>query len=165
MSRRQATCSHCGELPHWPSPNPTSYVNCGGPHPSDSSTCSSYLYEKTALGIQVAGKLTIQSDYQCANAILYHDGLSYSNILNRGPGPSRRGYRVRFSLSLSSPASSSAASELISPKKASFIDLRLSGPLPLLTDLLLLPLPLLWRRAAFWMIALIFLIPHRFPAT
>ena len=56
--RRQATCSHCGKLPHRPCLNPSSCVNCGGPHPSDFPNCSSYIFEKTALEILATEKLT-----------------------------------------------------------------------------------------------------------
>ena len=56
----QATCSHCGKLHHRPCSNPASCVNCGEPYPSDSPTCSSYLFEKVALEIQATEKLTIQ---------------------------------------------------------------------------------------------------------
>ena len=67
--RRQVTCSHCGKLPHRPYPNPASCVNCGGPHPSDSPTSPSYLFEETALGIQATEKLNIQSASQRAGAL------------------------------------------------------------------------------------------------
>ena len=39
--RHTATCSHFDKLPHRPCPNPASYINCGGPHPSDPPT---FLY-------------------------------------------------------------------------------------------------------------------------
>ena len=117
--RRQATCSHCGKLPHRPCPNPPACVNCGGPHPSDFSHCPSYLFEKTALEIQAVEKLTIQSARQRARELPYRDGLSYADVLDRGVGSSRPGRRVRFSPSLSSPAPASAASEFISPKRTS----------------------------------------------
>ena len=81
--RRQATCSHCGKLPHRPCPNPPSCVNCGGPHPSDFSHCPSYLFEKTALEIQAVEKLTIQSARQRARELPYRDGLSYADVLDR----------------------------------------------------------------------------------
>ena len=117
--RRQTTCSHCGKLPHRPCPNPSSCVNCGRSHPSDSHTCPSYLYKKTALKIQAIEKLTIQSPRQRSHALPLRDGLSYADILDRGIGPSRPGRRVWFSPSLSSPTPVSAAAEFICPKRTS----------------------------------------------
>ena len=133
--------SHYGKLPHRPCPNPASSVNCGGPHSSDSPTCPSYLFEKTALEDQATRKLTIQFVRQCALALPYCNGLSYAETLNRGTGPSRHGHRVRSSLSSSGPASADA--EFASLKRTSFITLRLSPPLSLLPCLLLFLLPFL----------------------
>ena len=73
--RRQATCSHCGKLPHRPYPNPPSCVTCGVLHPLEFSHCPSYLFEKTTLEIQATEKLTIQFARQRACALPYHDGM------------------------------------------------------------------------------------------
>ena len=108
------------------------------PHLSDSPTCSSYFFEKTALEIQAIEKLTFQSARQRARALPYRYGLSYTDILNRGIGPSRPGRRVQFShpclplLPLLRLQNSYVSNERL------FIALRLSRPLALLIGLLLL---------------------------
>ena len=116
---RQATCSHCGKLPHRPCPNPASCVNCGGPHLSDTPTCHSYLFKKTALEIQSIKKLIIQSAPRTARALPPILMVSYTDIMKSEIVPSQPGLRVLFSPSLSSTAPASAAAEFICPKRTS----------------------------------------------
>ena len=85
---------------------------------SSSSLLLGFL-NKFELRGSVARVLTIISACQRARALLYRDGISYTDILNRGIGPSRRGFPVRFSPSLSSPAPASAVSEFMSSKRTS----------------------------------------------
>ena len=139
---------------------------------SNSFTCPFYLFENTALEIQATEKLIFKSSRQRVPCLPYRDGLSYSDILNGGIGPTRCGQRVRFSPFFSSPAPASKAPEFISlPNEPLCIALRLSPPLPLLIDFFLLLLLFPCWGTVFWRTALLLvqrlpsgLTPHRFPS-